>query len=129
MVEVSQEEFEKLVSEAIDRIPPVYYKKLNNVAFITEDEPSETQRQELKLHCNQSLYGLYQGIPLTKRGNNYNLVLPDKITIFRLPILYSAHNLEDVRRQVNNTVWHEVAHYYGLDHDRIHKLEKKPPSK
>lgn len=111
-----------MVSQGIDAIPKLYYEKLHNVAFVVEDEPNEEQRKKLKLHCNQSLYGLYEGIPLTKRGANYNLVLPDKITIFRLPIAYSNNSLEEAARQVRKTVWHEVAHYFGLDHDRIHKL-------
>lgn len=129
MIEVSQKAFEKLVSRAIDAIPPLYYQKLNNVAFVVEDEPSDEQRRKLELNCYQTLYGLYEGIPLTKRGSNYNLVLPDKITIFRLPIIQRANDLEEVARQVHKTVWHEVAHYYGLDHKRIHALENKSKKK
>jgi predicted Zn-dependent protease with MMP-like domain len=125
MIDVNQADFEEIVSKAIDAIPALYYKKLQNVVFIVEDIPSEEQREKLKLHCNQTLYGLYEGIPLTRRGSGYNLVLPDKITIFRLPILQNSNSLIDVQKQVHKTVWHEVAHYYGLDHGRIHKLENK----
>lgn len=127
MIDLNANDFEQLVSQGIDKIPKLYYEKLQNVAFVVEDEPSDEQRLKLKLHCNQSLFGLYEGIPLTKRGAGYNLVLPDKITIFRLPILSVANSLEEVKRQVSKTVWHEVAHYFGLDHDRIHHLESKPP--
>ena len=127
MVEMNEKEFEELVSHAIDAIPPLYYKKLHNVAFVIEDEPTQQQRHKLELHCTQTLYGLYEGIPLTRRGSNYNLVLPDKITVFRLPILHLSRSREEVRSQVRKTVWHEVAHYYGLDHERIHELENKPP--
>ncbi len=126
MVELTTDHFEKLVGKGIDAIPKKYFDKIQNVAFIVEDEPSLEQREKLKLACNQTLFGLYEGIPLTKRGAGYNLVLPDKITIFRLPILSVAETVEDVQKQVNKTIWHEVAHYFGLDHDRIHKLEKRP---
>jgi predicted Zn-dependent protease with MMP-like domain len=71
-----------------------------------------------------TLYGLYEGIPLTQRTNNYSGVLPDKITIFRLPILAGASTRAEVVKQVKNTVWHEVAHHFGLAHDRIRELEK-----
>ncbi len=126
MIDIEQSEFEKLVSGAIDKIPKLYYEKLANVAFVTEDEPSPQQREKLKLHCNQTLFGLYEGIPLTRRGAGYNLVLPDKITVFRLPILYASKDIKQATNLINKTVWHEVAHYYGLDHNQIHKLERKP---
>ena len=126
MIDITGQDFELIVSKAIDRIPKLYYEKLSNVAFVVEDEPSPSQRQQLKLHCTQTLFGLYEGIPLTRRGSGYNLVLPDKITIFRIPILFHCNTREEVANQVNKTVWHEVAHYYGLDHDKIHELEQKP---
>lgn len=120
---VSQSEFEKIIAGAIDAIPEDYYQRIKNVVFVAEDKPSQEQRNKLKLACNQSLFGLYEGIPLTKRTNSYNLVLPDKITIFKLPIEHAANTLEELLNQVHKTVWHEVAHYFGLDHDQIHKLD------
>lgn len=121
---VSQKEFETIIAGAIDAIPESYYQRIKNVVFVAEDEPSPQQREKLKLACNQSLFGLYEGIPLTKRTNNYNLVLPDKITIFKLPIEHATNTLEELVNQVHKTVWHEVAHYFGLDHDQIHKLDQ-----
>lgn len=106
-------------------LPQQYIERLNNVAIVYEDEPSAEQRQKLKLRCDQSLFGLYEGIPLTKRGAGYNLVLPDKITIFKNPIIDFSNDLEGFKQQVKRTLWHEIAHYYGLDHDRIHHLENK----
>jgi predicted Zn-dependent protease with MMP-like domain len=123
MIDIAEEEFEKIVSKAIDAIPEKYYQKVQNVVFVVEDQPSPEQREKLELHCNQTLYGLYEGIPLTKRGAGYNLVIPDKITIFRLPMLFNSNTLVEVQKSVHKTVWHEVAHYFGLDHDRIHALE------
>lgn len=125
MISIDENEFSKIVADSLDNIPEKYYQQIKNVAFVVEDEPTGEQRQKLKLACNQSLYGLYEGIPLTQRGANYNLVLPDKITIFRLPILSHSSSLNELKSLVDNTVWHEVAHYFGLDHEQIHKLEHK----
>lgn len=124
MLEISDKDFEELVNKALDSLPQLYLDNLNNVAIVTADQPTPEQRIELKLRCNDTLFGLYQGIPLTKRGSNYSLVIPDKITIFKLPILSVSRTLADVAEQVRHTVWHEVAHFYGLDHEQIHKLEK-----
>lgn len=109
----------------MDELPQEYITRLNNVVVVYEDDPTPEQREKLKLRCNQSLFGLYEGIPMTKRGSGYNLVLPDKITIFKNPILANSSNLLEFKQQVKHTLWHEIAHFYGLDHDRIHKLESK----
>lgn len=124
MIDISDQEFEKLISHAIDNIPEKYASRLDNVGIFWENEPTPGQREKLKLHCNQTLLGLYEGIPLTKRGAGYNLVLPDKITLFKIPIQMSVNNMTELREQVGRTLWHEVAHYFGLDHDRIHALER-----
>lgn len=123
MIHISGEEFDKLISEAMDTLPQKYIQGLDNVLITYEDEPSPEQRQKLKLACNQSLFGLYEGIPRTQRGAGYNLVLPDKITIFKLPILHSVSSMDEFKEQIRHTLWHEIAHYYGLDHERIHSLE------
>lgn len=120
----SDEEFEEMINNGISRVPKLYQENLNNVGFVIADEPTPAQREELKLRCNETLFGLYQGIPLTRRGAGYNLVLPDKITIFKLPIVTVSNSIEEIAEHVRHTVWHEVAHYYGLNHDKIHKLEK-----
>jgi len=125
MVELSDEQFEKVVSEAIDAIPPLYQKHLQNVAFIVEQVPTHQQRELLGLACNQTLFGLYEGVPLTAR-NGATKLLPDKITVFKRPLEQASRDLADLKKQVKHTIWHEVAHYYGLDHDRIHALERKP---
>lgn len=123
MIAISQSDFEAIVSQAIDSIPDKYFEHIANVAFVTADEPSPEQRKKLHLRAGQSLYGLYEGIPITRRSSGYNMVLPDKITIFKRPIELSSTNLEELIKQVKKTVWHEVAHYYGLDHLQIHELE------
>ena len=122
MAEITDDQFDELVTQGIDAIPDLYQRHLNNVAFIVEDDPSEEQRHMLKLACNQTLLGLYEGTPLPMRGGSTKL-LPDKITIFKNPILGMSKDLESAREQVKHTIWHEVAHYYGLDHIRIHELD------
>lgn len=129
MLHVSDEEFEKMISDALDSLPQERVEGLKNIAITYDDEPSREQRVKLKLRGNQTLFGLYEGIPMTSKpaagsilsGNA--MVLPDKITIFKLPILYASETIEAAREQVRHTLWHEIAHYYGLDHDRIEKLE------
>ena len=123
MFHVNDEEFEQIVKQAIDNIPEKYAKNIKNLAFVVETDPNDEQRQRLKLHQGTTLYGLYEGVPLTNRGAGYNLVLPDKITIFKNPLELSSQGLKDLTDKVRHTVWHEVAHYYGLDHNRIHELE------
>ncbi|MBI5357741.1 metallopeptidase family protein [Candidatus Saccharibacteria bacterium] len=120
----SDEFFEDLVNQGIEKIPKLFQEHLNNVAIVIADEPTPEQRRKLKLRCNQTLFGLYEGIPLTKRGAGYNMVLPDKITIFKMPIALASQNEGDLKEKVRNTVWHEIAHYYGLNHEQIHKLEQ-----
>jgi predicted Zn-dependent protease with MMP-like domain len=122
--EISQEQFNEIVAEAIDNIPNLYQEKLNNVAFIVEDNPTPEQRIKLNLYPNETLFGLYEGVPLPQRGGGLKL-LPDKITIFKNPLIAASQNLDDLKHRVGLTVWHEVAHYYGLDHSKIHALENK----
>ncbi len=124
-MEVTDDQFMELINEAMGELPEGYVSKLDNVAITFEDEPSPEQRVKLKLRCHESLYGLYEGIPRTERGSSYNLVLPDKITIFKKPIEHSTRNMAELKEQVKNTLWHEIAHHYGLDHARIHQLEEK----
>ena len=119
----TDEEFEKIVGRALDSLPEKYTSKLDNVAIVIADEPTPEQRTKLELRCNQTLFGLYEGIPKTQRGNNYSMVLPDKITIFKLPIARATDSEDGVYDQVRHTVWHEIAHHFGLKHDQIHKLD------
>lgn len=125
MLQIDDKEFDRIISEAMDELPEEYIERLNNVVVTYEDVPTAEQREKLRLRCDQTLFGLYEGVPLTKRGAGYNLVLPDKITIFKKPILEFTSDLTSFKAQVKHTLWHEIAHYYGLDHDRIHFLETR----
>lgn len=124
MVELSDEVFESIIAEAMDTLPERFLAHAKNVAVVWDYDPTPEQRTKQQLRADQTLFGLYEGIPLTKRGDNYNLVLPDKITIFKNPITYLASDIEGVKNQVKQTLWHEIAHHYGLGHDRIHELEQ-----
>jgi len=121
---MDREKFEELVRQGIDAIPKKFLEKLDNVDIVIEDEPTEAQIKKLKLGISSKLFGLYEGIPQTKRGY-YSGVLPDKITIFQKPIEEKALNDEHVKEMVKNTVWHEIAHHFGMDEERVRKAERK----
>src|SRR5215213_6223486 len=122
-MDISDDHFSTLIAEAMDELPEKYIRALDNVAVVYADEPTEAQRIQMKLRSYQTLFGLYEGIPQTARGAGYNLVLPDKITIFKNPMLHASHDVAELKAQVKHTLWHEIAHHFGLDHDRIHELE------
>ncbi len=124
-MDMPDETFADFISRAMDDLPQRFIEHLDNVAITYEDEPTPEQLTKQGVSENQLLLGLYEGIPLTKRGAGYNLVLPDKITIFKNPILMLSHDESDLYERVKRTLWHEIAHHYGLDHGRIHELEKR----
>lgn len=127
-MELSDEAFDQLISRAMDELPQEYIKGLNNVAIVYADEPDEHQAKKAGLREGHLLLGLYEGIPLTRRGAGYSGVLPDKITLFKWPILMVSRNPAELFEQIKRTLWHEIAHYYGLDHGRIHELEGHAPA-
>jgi predicted Zn-dependent protease with MMP-like domain len=120
---ISDEEFDGLISRAMDELPQAYINGLDNVAIVYADDPDEHQSKKAHLREHSLLLGLYEGIPLTQRGAGYTFVLPDKITLFKNPILAVVQTPEQLFEQVKRTLWHEIAHFYGLDHDRINHLE------
>jgi predicted Zn-dependent protease with MMP-like domain len=123
-MELTDETFDRLISQAMDELPQEYIKGLNNVAILYADDPDEYQIKKSGLREGNILLGLYEGIPLTKRGGNYTFVLPDKITLFKHSMMMVARDQQQLYEQIKRTLWHEIAHYYGLDHKRIHDLER-----
>lgn len=119
---MTDDEFDILITRAMNELPQKYIKGLDNVAIVMADEPTPEQYHKMRID-NQLLLGLYEGIPLTKRGTNYSFVLPDKITLFKNPILATVNSESELFEQIKRTLWHEIAHYYGLDHDRINQLQ------
>lgn len=125
MKELSDTEFDALITRAMDELPQQYIAGLKNVAIVMADEPDDHQRAKLKLRGDQLLLGLYEGVPQTHRTGNEAGLLPDKITLFKLPILAVSHDSHSLFEQIKRTLWHEIAHYYGLDHDRIDYLQRR----
>ncbi len=125
---MTHEEFEKLVEDGFEAIPEKFRAKLKNVAFLVEDEPSKEIRHQEKLEENETLFGLYTGMPMTARGDNYGVgpTMPDTITIYQRPIEDEANgDMARLRELVRDTVWHEVAHYLGLDENEVRKREEE----
>lgn len=120
----SDEEFDAMISKAMSTLPERDIENLQNVVITYADEPSERQRKDLRLRGDSLLLGLYEGIPLTQRGAGYNLVLPDKITLFKKPLAkYASNKNTKLDEEIRHTLWHEIAHFYGLNHADIHKRE------
>jgi predicted Zn-dependent protease with MMP-like domain len=115
-------EFEKLVIEGIDALPERVRRHMQNVAITIEDDVSDEEREELELGPHETLFGHYHGVPLTERDSHY-AALPDKITIYKEPILAHYSDEEDIRQCVANTVWHEVAHHYGYGEEWVDREE------
>ena len=122
MIEVSDEQFEDIVAKAMDSFPK-QLEAAKNVGIVIADEPTPEQRTKLELRNNQTLFGLYEGIPLTQRTGNYSGVLPDKITIFKNPMLAYVSTIAELKEEVHHTLWHELAHHFGLGHNHIEQLE------
>ncbi len=124
MIKLKRKIFEKIVSEGIKAIPARFLRKLDNVAVVIEDEPTAEQIRKLKIRAGWTLFGLYEGVPQAHRGAGYTAVLPDKITIFQKPIEAASRDENDVREIAKNTVWHEIAHHFGMSEKRVRQAEK-----
>lgn len=120
---MTRERFTKLVEEALQGIPPRFREAMDNVAVVVEDEPSEELLEELEMEPDDDLFGLYQGTPLTERGSTYGNSLPDRISIYQLPIEDACEDDEDIRQCVAETVIHEFGHYFGLSEEEIQEIE------
>jgi predicted Zn-dependent protease with MMP-like domain len=112
-MDMPRERFEELVSAALDDVPPELSRLIDNCVVLVEDEPPGGE---------QNLLGLYEGTPLTARGPGYTMTLPDRITIFRNPMLAMCTSPEQVVEEVRITVVHEIAHHFGIDDSRLHEL-------
>jgi predicted Zn-dependent protease with MMP-like domain len=122
---MQRERFEALVARAIDNLPPEFQRKLENVDVVVEDWPSPVQlRRARHVHPIQ-LLGLYQGVPQTRRGWGYGLVLPDKISIFQKPIEAQCHFDDEIQAKIEEVVRHEIAHHFGLDDKTLWRIERE----
>ena len=123
MVIISDEQFEELINQAFDILPEEHRNNVRNVALLHEDEPTPEQRVKLELRHDETLLGLYEGVPLSQRQGMTSL-FPDRITLFKGPLSSRVSTINELREEIYHTLWHEIAHYYGLDHDQIHSLEQ-----
>jgi predicted Zn-dependent protease with MMP-like domain len=122
---MSPDEFDKLVQGAYGRIPSRFRGRLKNVAMLVEAEPSAAQLAEAGVGPGGTLLGLYQGRPLTQRSVFESFAMPDRITIFQGPHERLAHGEAHLKRMVEDTVWHEVAHYFGMDERQVRAAERR----
>jgi predicted Zn-dependent protease with MMP-like domain len=122
---MDRQEFEKLVDRAIEALPEEFKSKLENIDVLVEDWPSPQQINKLKLRNKAQLLGLYEGIPQTKRDSGYNMVLPDKITIFQKPIEMECRSDKEIEAEIGRVVKHEIAHYFGIGDATLYKIERQ----
>ena len=118
---LSEDEFEQLVVDVLDSMPQELLDLLNNVDVVIEPSPTRAQLESVGL-TRGTLFGLYEGVPLTQRNSAYSIVAPDKITIFKRPIERACANRDEIADQVRTTVIHEVAHHFGIDEERLDEL-------
>jgi predicted Zn-dependent protease with MMP-like domain len=125
MREMTREQFTTLVEEALRGIPRRFRDAMQNVAVVVEDEPSQELLDDMEMEPGDTLFGLYHGIPLTERNSSYGNTLPDRISIYQLPIVEACEDEEDIRQCVAETVIHEFGHYFGLSEEEIEEIEEK----
>ena len=121
---MTRQRFERLVEEALSDIPRRFRDAMKNVAVIVEDEPPPAVREDLELGPDDDLFGLYEGTPLPERGATYGNTLPDRISIYQLPIEDACEDDEEIRMCVAETVIHEFGHYFGMTEEEIEEIEE-----
>jgi predicted Zn-dependent protease with MMP-like domain len=114
--------FERFVAEAIETLPEIFREKIDNVEVMVEDWPDRETMRQAGVHHPTQLLGFYHGVPQTKRTHYYGQVLPDKISIYRRPILMRCRTPEEVRSTIHRVVRHELAHHFGIDDDRLREI-------
>ena len=124
-MKLTRKEFEEIVVSALKRIPKSLKKKMENIDVVVEDRASQALLSEMELQSPFELLGLYQGVPIDRRGFYYGNVLPDKITLFQIPIESICKTREEIEEKVKEVVIHEVGHYFGLDDERLRELENE----
>lgn len=119
MPRLSRAEFEKLVTQAVESLPPRFLSRLENVDVVVEDEPTEEEQELAGIEPGGTLLGLYQGVPQTQRGTWYGSVLPDRIVIYQRPIEAVARTRREIRKEIRITLMHEIGHHFGLGEDDL----------
>ena len=122
---MTRQDFQRLVEAALDDIPPRFRRELKNIAIVVEDAPPPELLAEMEIEPPDSLYGLYQGTPLTERGWGYGNALPDRVTLFQRVIEDDSEDAEDIIVCIAETLIHEIGHYFGLSEEEIEEIEEK----
>jgi predicted Zn-dependent protease with MMP-like domain len=122
---MQKEAFTALVEQALREIPRRFRKAMRNVAIVVEEEPSQDILDEMEIDAGDTLFGLYQGTPLTHRGWGYGNSLPDRISIYQKPIEEACADDEEIRDCIAETVIHEFGHYFGMSEEEIEEIEEK----
>ena len=122
---VTRAEFERLLVEAVALIPKRFRREIKNLALVVEDAPSLELLDEMEIEPPDTLYGLYQGTPLTERSWQYGNQLPDRITLFQQPIEEDCEDEDEVRAVIGETLIHEVGHYFGMSEEQIEEIEER----
>ena len=120
--DITFEDFQTYVAEALETLPDEIKAMMSNVAVTVAEYPTEAQKRSVGLGPGRSLYGLYQGVPLTQRTSYYGMVPPDRITIFMYPMVYHFPTPDGIRRQVQKTVLHEIGHHFGMSEKQLRDL-------
>lgn len=120
---MERERFESLVAKAIDDLPREFLDMLENVDIVVEDYPNPAQLRKSEVGHHETLLGLYEGVPQTRRTSGYNMVLPDKITMFQKPLEAQCSNDDQVYAEVKKTLQHEIAHHFGISDERLREIE------
>ena len=121
---MDREKFERLVAKAVEDLPEEFLTRLRNIDVVVEDYPTPDQLRRAKLGYRHALLGLYEGIPQTRRGRYYGLVLPDKITIFQKPIEARCRHDAEIAADIQRVVKHEIAHHFGISDARLRQIER-----
>jgi predicted Zn-dependent protease with MMP-like domain len=119
---MDSQKFERLVGEAIEKLPEAFQERLENIDIVVADAPTRAQLKTLREKKGETLLGLYEGVPLTERTHNYGFVTPDKITIFQKPIEAMCRNDDQIIAEIQRVVQHEIAHHFGISDDRLEEL-------
>ena len=119
---MDRERFEELVDKAVKSLPAEFLDHLDNVDVLVADQPTASQLRKSRLKSNQTLLGLYEGVPQTRRGMSYGMVLPDKITIFQRTIEAKCRDDEEIIAEIEHVVKHEIAHHFGISDARLREI-------
>jgi len=121
---MDRDRFEELVVRAVNELPEEFLDQLHNLDIVVEDRPSYSQRRKTRTGSGYDLLGLYEGVPRTRRGRGYGMVLPDKITIFQGPIEARCRSEDEIKDEVRRVVRHEIAHHFGANEEKARKAAR-----